>query len=103
VGPSVETRLELARRWLQAGALEAVESALLPMDALTVTTSADDPGHAPAQALLWFRLALAYRDRQLDEAQQRALQQLIERHPRQPQAEKARLLLGEMGVQQPSG
>ncbi|KGM51986.1 rhomboid family membrane protein [Lysobacter concretionis Ko07 = DSM 16239] len=103
VGPSVETRLELARRWLQAGALEAVELALLPMDAPTATTSADDPGHAPAQALLWFRLALAYRDRQLDEAQRRALQQLVERHPRQPQAEKARLLLGEMGVQRPSG
>lgn len=98
LGPAGGSRLQLAQRWLEAGALEAAEVALLPMDAMSATGAmpADDPAQAAEHARLWFRLALAYRDRHLDDAHRRLLRQLIERHPRQPQTKKARVLLGEV-------
>lgn len=98
LGLSTGSRLQLAQRWVEAGALEAAELALLPMGALPATGAmpTDDPAHAAVHARLWFRLALAYRDRRLDDAHRRLLRQLIGLHPGQPQAEKARLLLGQL-------
>jgi membrane associated rhomboid family serine protease len=84
-------RSALARRWLGLGQLEAVEVALAPM-------VDGDSAAAQAQAQLWFQLALGYRDQQRRDAHVQALQALVERHPQQPQAEKARFLLTEVGT-----
>lgn len=94
LGPPVGMRLELARRWLEADALEAAESALTGVASVAGQVPGDDAEHAAAHARLWFRLALAYRDQHLEDAQQRVLRSLVERHPGQPEAQKARILLG---------
>ncbi|WP_052101172.1 rhomboid family intramembrane serine protease [Novilysobacter arseniciresistens] len=86
LAPAMGDRLRLAGRWLEAGALDTVEAALKPV--------AGDDG-AETAARLWFQLALARRDRHQDDAHRRALSQLVERYPAQPQAAKARFLLGE--------
>lgn len=111
LGPPGGRRLALARRWLEAGALEAgaleaAESALSGVASAAGQEAADDAADAAVHARLWFRLALAYRDQHLDEAHRRALRGLVERHPDQPESGKARLLLGELGErgrEQPSG
>ena len=77
-------RLELARRWLRLGALDAVED-MLP-------TAGDEQDLAQ----LRFQLALGWRDRHDHAAHQRVLRTLVERHPTEPQAEKARFLLAEL-------
>lgn len=76
-------RLELARRWLRSGALDSAEEVL------------KGAGHGDEQELaqLRFQLALGWRDRHDHAAHQKALRTLVERHPDQPQAEKARFLL----------
>ncbi|TWI03076.1 rhomboid family protein [Luteimonas cucumeris] len=80
-----DERHALLKRWIGAGALDAAEALL----------DAGDVGRVPAavQAQLWFELALGYRDRQARQAQARVLRGLVERHPEQPQAVKARFLL----------
>ncbi|MFC3549748.1 rhomboid family intramembrane serine protease [Lysobacter cavernae] len=78
-------RHALARRWIGIGALDPVQALLIDGE-VGASSSA-------SQAQLWFELALGYRDRQASQAQARALRELIERHPQQPQAAKARFLL----------
>lgn len=91
-GTSLEPsqRRMLVRRWLAAGELDAAEVALAPIDAT---------GEAAECAQLWFQLALAWRDRHVDDAHERALRTLLARYPEQPQAEKARFLLAELAGQ----
>ena len=79
-------RIALARRWLDAGQLNAAEAALLP-------AAGNDPAE---QAHLWFRLALGWRDRHAEDAHQRVLRVLTQRYPHQPEADKARFLLAEL-------
>ncbi|HEV8692827.1 MAG TPA: rhomboid family intramembrane serine protease [Lysobacter sp.] len=77
-------RLGLAKRWLLVGELDGVEALLEePIDAVS----------AAALAQLWLELALRYGDRHARVAQTRTLRRLIERHPDQPQAAKAKFLL----------
>ena len=84
-------RLGLARRWLAAGALDAVEAALAPL-----TGEAEGEEADALVVQLWFQLALAHRERHQDDAHARTLRRLAERYPAQPQAAKARFLLGEL-------
>jgi len=84
-------RLGLARRWLAAGALDAVEAALAPL-----TGEAEGEEADALVAQLWFQLALAHRECHQDDAHARTLRRLAERYPAQPQAAKARFLLGEL-------
>lgn len=86
LAPDPTARTALARRWLDAGELEAAEATLM-------STGGVD---AEEQAQLWFRLALGWRERN-GEAHARALRTLLARYPEQPQAKKARFLLVELG------
>ncbi|MGO4780539.1 rhomboid family intramembrane serine protease, partial [Lysobacter sp. 2RAB21] len=78
-------RQSLTRRWIGLGALDAVEAML--------DRPASRQWPQDTQAQLWFELSLGYRDRQARPQQARVLRALIERYPRQPQADKARFLL----------
>ncbi|MBT2748787.1 MULTISPECIES: rhomboid family intramembrane serine protease [unclassified Lysobacter] len=78
-------RQSLARCWIGLGALDTVEAML------DRPVSRQWPEETQAQ--LWFELSLGYRDRQARPQQARVLRALVERHPRQPQADKARFLL----------
>lgn len=80
-----EQRQRLARRWIALGAFEAVEALL---DSAATRALPEE-----IQAQLWFELSLGHRDRQARPAQARVLRVVIERYPRQPQAQKARFLL----------
>lgn len=89
-GPGPAERSVLVRRWLHAGALDAAEAALATKGGID----------EQASAALWFQLALARRDRHQTEAHVGTLRTLVERYPAQPQAEKARFLLGELAGHQ---
>ena len=78
-------RIAITKRWMMLGEFDAAESVLSANDTATASS--------PAQAQLWFELAIGYRDRHANAAHIRALRSLIERHPEQPQAVKARFLL----------
>lgn len=73
----------LAKRWLALDELEGVETLLERADAL--------PAAIHAQLLL--ELAQRHGERRAPAAQAQTLRRLIERHPDQPQAAKARFLL----------
>lgn len=75
----------LAERWRALGEPAAAEALLLSDEASQL------PGEFHARQL--FELALAYGARQERTAQRRILLALLERHPDQPQAGKARFLL----------
>lgn len=75
----------LAERWRALGEHVAAEALLLSDEATQL------PGEFHARQL--FELALAYGARQERTAQRRILMALLERHPDQPQAGKARFLL----------
>ena len=84
VAVPADVRLTLAQRALAAGALDAAERALQPLGA----------DHAPeTQSQVWFELALRHRDVGAQVAHVRCLRHLVDRHPQQPQATKARFLL----------
>lgn len=79
------TQLALARRWLGLQQLDAVERILTDVPGETESAS--------TLARLWFDLGLQRRERQETDAFRRAMLAVLERYPKQPQAQKARFLI----------
>lgn len=93
--PPLVTALALVRRWSELECNGAAEALLRRLD------SAHVGDEATAQA--WWSLALRYAERGDPGAHRRVLAGLIERHPTQPQAAKARFLLSQSAANTDAG